>query len=132
MSDKRVTFETAKLASNVGFDWKTGSPDYMVNGNYQGEIGCCISCDSYILAPTQTILQKWLREIHNIDVEPYLILMESNNRELEQDFDCKEYTYKLKHKGISQFVGNAGLKPTYEEALEVGLQEGIKLIPEKQ
>jgi len=35
MSDKRVTFETAKLASNVGFDSKTGSPDYMVNGNEQ-------------------------------------------------------------------------------------------------
>lgn len=131
MSD-RVSFQTAALASKCGFDWETGSPNYMVDGNYKGEVGCCVSCSSYIPAPTQTLLQKWLREVHNIDVEPYLILMESNNRELEQDLDCKEYTYKLKHRGISQFVGNAGIKPSYEQSFEIGLQEALNLIQERQ
>jgi hypothetical protein len=51
------------------------------------------------------------------------------NIEIEQDFDSKEYTYHLKNKGISQFVGNAGVKDSYEEALEVGLQEALKILP---
>lgn len=73
-------------------------------------------------------IQRWLRGVHNIDVEPYLILMTSNNVEIKQDSDTKEYTYSLKHNGISQFVGNSGVKDTYEESLAVGVLEALKLI----
>lgn len=130
MSDTKINFETAKLANDKLFNLETCDCDYMVDGNYVGQAGACISCTTYIKRPTQTMLQKWLREVHNIDVEPYLILMISNRDiEIEQDFDCKQYTYHLKNKGISQFVGNAGVKDSYEEALEIGLQEALKLIP---
>lgn len=128
MSDIKINFETAKLANDKLFNLETGDCDYMVDGKYAGEAGACTSCTTYIKRPTQTMLQKWLREVHNIDVEPYLILM-IKNIEIEQDFDSKEYTYHLKNKGISQFVGNAGVKDSYEEALEVGLQEALKLLP---
>lgn len=154
MEETRITFETAKLAKEKKFDLNVSSffqsNQEIVNEINAAEINSKLYCRSYLPAfklfhnansnteqdwysrPTQGLLQKWLREVHNIDVEPYLILMTKNNDvEVEQDFDCKEYTYKLKHKGISQFVGNAGLKPSYDEAFEVGLQEGLKLISTK-
>jgi hypothetical protein len=151
MEETRITFETAKLAKEKKFDLNVSSffqsNQEIVNEINAAEINSKLYCRSYLPAfklfhnansnteqdwysrPTQGLLQKWLREVHNIDVEPYLILMESNNRELEQDFDVKEYTYKLKDKGISQFVGNDGVKPSYDESFEIGLQEGLKLIP---
>jgi hypothetical protein len=133
MEETRITFETAKLAKEKKFDLNVSSffqsNQEIVNEINAAEINSKLYCRSYLPAfklfhnansnteqdwysrQTQGLLQKWLREVHNIDVEPYLILMESNNRELEQDFDVKEYTYKLKDKGISQFVGNDGVKP---------------------
>lgn len=147
MEEKIVLFETAKLAQEKGFNvaittyynkgkkpYVTTSCDYQSDrdaisnwNNGQGSYPTLaenVECS----APTQTLLQKWLREVHNIDIEPYLILMEKGNREIEQDFNCKEYTYKLKLKGIQQWTSVRGTKPTYEEALEHGLVEALKLI----
>jgi hypothetical protein len=73
-------------------------------------------------APTQSLLQKWLREKHGIHilVEPscekvpkYLLkLYDDNNLD-----ECK-------------FVADYGCLwyDSYEEALEIGLQEALKLI----
>ena len=81
----------------------------------------------HIDAPTQALLQKWLREIYNIDVQSYLITMEYNGRELEI-IEEKEYFYRIYIKGITQFIGNTNYKNKYEAALEEGLQQALKLI----
>jgi hypothetical protein len=142
MKETLITFETSKLAKEKGFFDKNIYGEVRLSQyNFYDDNGVLRKIDEAFEltkdfdlknccnAPTQSLLQKWLREVYNIDVEPYLILMENNNRELEQDFDVKEYTYKLKDKGISQFVGNDGVKPSYDESFEIGLQEGLKLIP---
>ena len=72
---------------------------------------------------TQSLLQKWLREVHNIHIEVNIDILEnwyftaynlSNKR-------CSEIP-EIYEKG-KDFKGT-----TYEEALEIGLQEALKLI----
>jgi len=138
MTDQLISFETAKLAKEKGFDGKCfGGYDTI---RYNHETGCekynthprwlhsdgkyeslsyrtketvNISC---ILAPTQSLLQKWLREKHKIivligfldfsDDDNYFYSLINHPRELQED----EY-YK-----------------TYEEALEQGLYQSLLLI----
>jgi len=123
MEEQLINFETAKLAKEKGFkgvfsnksyspDGKKGDwvHDYDFNarpsvGAYKNQITVC----------TQTILQKWLRDEYNILVFPYLNIQE------------KDYFY------CSIFVKNSdrlqtGDFDTYEEALENGLLEALKLI----
>ena len=70
-------------------------------------------------APTQSLLQKWLREKHKI----VLIIG------YQYEDDLTPYSYWIYKEGeslpINQWVDD--LK-TYEQALELGLQEALKLI----
>ncbi len=78
MKEKLVTFETAKLAKEKGFNipsryyynQKHNKIDYdlheaqVVDGTY---VNSFVNLLDYP-APTQSLLQKWLRERHRIDV----------------------------------------------------------------
>ena len=70
-------------------------------------------------APTQSLLQKWLREQHKI----ILIIG------YQYEYDSTPYSYWIYKEGqsspINQWVDDL---ETYEEALEKGLQEALKLI----
>ena len=107
MEDTRVTFETEKLAKEKGCNLENctcgGYPD-------------CICSDKRI---SQSLLAKWLREQHNIDVwvTPYL------------DDKKKEYNYMIVNRNIDVYDLISGNEyNTYEEAYEIGLQEALKLI----
>lgn len=127
MEDQLITFKTAKLAKEKGFNGSCLCSYNEVQGlehciNYTGEL---YFTQEYIdiakengkisyLAPTQSLLQKWLREKHNMDVliikskhECYDVFVWGETREL---FFPEDYA------------------KTYEEALEKGLQEALKLI----
>lgn len=79
-------------------------------------------------APTQTALSRWLREVHSI----HLLLEESYNVETEQiSYYPVLFPFKDKFKevnGNSRFYLGDVWKNTYEEAIELGLQEALKLI----
>ena len=130
MEDTRVTFETAKLAKEKGFDiptiqyytikgYCTESEGYMTEryaeSNWNNGMGSYptrteeVSCS----APTQSLLAKWLREKHNI----HLIAYKNIN------IDGYDWCY-ITTDGIT----NINSYKTYEEALEAGLQEALKLI----
>lgn len=70
-------------------------------------------------APTQSLLQKWLREKHKI----ILIIG------YQYEYDSTPYSYWIYKEEqslpINQWVDDL---ETYEEALEKGLQEALKLI----
>jgi len=129
LKEEVVSFATAKLAKEKGFwydgrtnDWLSTTLPYHDNGtrpidfSYKGELWS---------APTQTLLQKWLREKWNI-------LVEVNYRTFAVK-GCNGYFYMCsskKYHTMNNYFGKNIFKPfdTYEEALEVGLQQGLKLI----
>lgn len=125
MKEQLIIFETALLAKACGLHtyldianniygynlkWVERAPTYWhVHITFPNE-------DEFLYAPTQSLLQKWLREKHKIHIEieyldevlPYrcIVTTISNNTEV---FISKFHT-------------------KYEEALEEGLIEALKLI----
>jgi len=149
MKEKLITFDTAKLAKEKGFNLKT--PKYYTTENphsYHKDLeGVCIlglmhnntlyqpqeEIDektgipmyrlnpAIVYAPTQSLLQKWLREKHSI-----AILVNFN------DNTTFEFHYFI-HTNISISYSNRicclpTRYKTYEEALENGLVEALKQI----
>ncbi len=76
-------------------------------------------------APTQSLLQKWLREIYRIDV--IILPNTSSNDVFLSIIPSKTYSNFL-WKDLESMDTISNNYKTYEEALEVGLQEGLKLI----
>lgn len=129
MQDQIVSFQIASLAKDLGFNWETFDsyskgilkPNTLhINHNFNSDL----IFKGRISAPTQSLLQKWLREVHNIHVcaNPLnnngnnweyrmcnIILIEDSNLDYDSSFENK-------------------LFPTYEQALEDGLSIALKLI----
>lgn len=139
MEDQLISFETAKLAKEKGFaigsKFYYGGHGWNVGDLVQSGITTCINgtngyFEGVCEAPTQSLLQKWLREKYNLHIEVKV-----------QDF-VQDPIYYWSIFG-SRIVGFAeGLLrcklnssettvkeyKTYEEALEVALLESLKLI----
>lgn len=71
-------------------------------------------------APTQGLLQKWLREVHNI----YLTVIPVGG----SGYELRYWYYSIL--GVNCKDGQHGINrfQTYEEALEVGLLKALKLV----
>ena len=81
--------------------------------------------DAYEYSNILNTVQKWLREVHNIEVEVY--------REVDFADECYYNTYcvdvfnnKLSFQSKDSIFTER--IDTYEQALETGLLEGLKLI----
>lgn len=132
MKDELISFETAKLAKEKGFneDVRHFHPEWddlgveLFDCTSQG-MGEWLSDDptsvlgygEVVPVCTQSLLQRWLRDNYNIDVLPYL---ENVNRE-------EMYKVNVSHKTKAIFPYVECFEHfTYEEALEVGLRETLK------
>ena len=111
MKEELVSFKTAKLAKEKGFDeicsYLYENSKVIVYTTHKNS-GLNKHFDWYSAA-TQSLLQKWLREAHEIFVS------------VDVNFNVKIYYKDELHNEIFNFN-------SYEEALEKGLQEGLKLI----
>jgi len=125
MREEFINFETAKLAKEKGFEFK-------VTWNYILGFKNNIERDKYL--PTQSLLQKWLREVHNIYVSSFPYQDYSDNW---KPIDLMYYYSIIDlNKFIKQDINNGTIGElgsdinfkTYEEALEAGLQEALKKI----
>ena len=73
ITEDYVSFETAKLLKEKGFDESTNC-QYPVGGIYYGEVGEYDTTDisrnpeNYIPAPTLQMAMKWLREVYGLFV----------------------------------------------------------------
>lgn len=133
MEDTKITFETAKLAKEKGFNglcydafnskgnlYSNGWCEYL----YDNEVGTPFWSDVLmsqdILAPTQSLLAKWLREEYNLHINICSLSMNCFSFMLE----------KLNDTGTTLCGGHLGKinYKSYEEANEIGLQEALKLI----
>jgi hypothetical protein len=148
MKEDLIEFETAKLAKKKGFEailysyYESNSKELIQNHvtirrTFKSETGTPYgqntkedyeailsdidnSLDEFILAPTQSLLQKWLREKHNI-----IVLLEPVLGFSHIEFSMSIYTKKNIF-SLTKF--HVSSNKTYEEALEAGLIEGLKLI----
>lgn len=172
MKEEPITLPTAKLAKDKAFDWPvedfyptrgnfpTNSEGYqterIVSSNWNdGQGNYPTRADEVICsAPSQSLLQKWIREKYNIDIVVipesnviqekyywYMIFMGGKEvydwqkrfgdilTKAEQDIEGDHLNDELFNKFL--YEDNFAFK-TYEEALEFALQEVLKLIPNKE
>ena len=128
MKEDFITFETAKLAKEKGFNYNCYC-GYDKNGETYRPHYWEMSCDTNMLviresdldedviclAPTQSLLQRWLRVEHKLDVIVSVVYTGDGKR-----YHCDLFT--------TYMSSLPSIFDTYEEALEEGLQEALKLI----
>ena len=114
MKEELITFETAKLAKEKGFERAIkNTPRYEADGT----ISTSGFWDYNLAAPTQSLLQRWLRENMNINVlvvnyyDKFSCVMKTTNDHHRDGYSIKSI-----------------LTDTYEKALEAGLLEALKMI----
>ena len=118
LKEKLISFETAILAKEKGFHISSRGEGMGKRVFINGElVNAIFSSKNHIHAPTQSLLQKWLREVHEISIK---IDDYYTNSRVRFDYNVCELG--------SQEDNPVGIFETYEEALEIGLQEALKLI----
>lgn len=126
MTEELVTLETAKLLKEKGFVWKCehiiGCNKVITKYDLPQSMSCCTEIDDEpveFLCPTLYIAQKWLRETKDLHIGIcyshklfwYYEIMSVSNHVLVGLANRPSIHYN-----------------TYEEALEAGLVECLKLI----
>lgn len=135
MKEQLVSFETAKLAKELGFNWKVRTyyghacnphiaydkEDYSIPVDFNND-------DNYkdlISAPTQSLLNKWIRDVHKHYIEinvSSIVPYDYGKYFVRNIFDINTRSDNLllciKH-------------GTYEKALEYGLHCALNLIKAK-
>lgn len=124
MEEQLIIFKTAKLAKKKG---------YINHDCKQYDIKGLSAIKGYVnnptAAPTQSLLQKWLREVHNIYVESYHDLTSDGTKiQFYTSWGFLQQKDKNRNKNVNGWYDEYNDWKTYEEALEVGLIEGLKLI----
>ena len=120
IEEQYVSFETAKLAKEKGFDIPCRR--FFKDKNISGVCRILINSNAIVgeySQPTQSLLARWLREAYKIIVT------------VTFNYNTKLFTY---------FIGNyehpisksAKEYSTYEEAFEAGLQEALKQIESEE
>lgn len=120
MKELLITFETATLAKEKGFEIKTKHwyDQIEVLNPVRGPRGA-MCYDNVGYAPTQSLLQKWLREVHKLIVNVGYVW----------EYDSTPYTFFIYNEGHSSPINSWVHDYTsYEQALEKGLQEALKEI----
>ena len=121
MEEQLIEFDTAKLAQEKGFDLK----EPCTCGGYPDCICKIVRADNHIYQPTQSLLQRWLREVHSIEFD-IIVTKIGENRKSYDIFiiDTSKVEVKQNKKVLYSFFNFKN----YEEVLELGLQEALKLI----
>lgn len=119
ITDDYVSFETAKLLKEAGFDWpcekwfelKDGTP---IEWGADARCNWNVSKDDFS-RPTLSLAAKWLREENNIYVE------------VIRKFTFWQFSL-INLNPVCIIKLTAGSFNTYEEALEEGLKEALERI----
>lgn len=130
MKDELVSFETAKLAKEKGFDELAqiiyyDPPKLDRSGHYiKAGPGYARKYNYYTFRPkdgserihgtTQSLLQRWLREVHKIDI-------------VIEGLSTNQYMVTIQKLVYNNKPRLVGFK-SYEEALEAGLKQALELV----
>lgn len=141
MKEELISFETAKLLKEKGFDLETlhfyTKPNSKMFGIdehgrtysiknipkklYTSGEECALRSENIYPAPTQSLLQKWLRKVKEIHLS---VWFNSLSKKYRLEAPNQEINTTLQGNFIREF-------DSYEEALEAGLIEALKLIKNK-
>ena len=121
MTEQLVSFKIARLAEEKGFNIECEKYYNTENQLWTYTWGDEGLYPEAVFAPTQSLLQKWLREKHRIDIDITRCTIQNNNNGVGYQYEFNE---NKGEDGGSCFT----VFDTYEEALEKGLQEALKLI----
>lgn len=134
MKEQLINFETAKLAKEKGFNipskYSINKEAYENSSEWTGQdftVEDMLEAkgntgEEYFLRPTQSLLQKWLREVYNLHFE--LMPIFSKHPIIPNGWIVSKFgiTSNMQNK-------NAGIvNETYEKALEEGLQKCLELL----
>ncbi len=122
MEEQKVSYPVAKLAKKLGFDLEQpffyGRMFPMVD--FQNLLPADKSevADFSAWAPTQSLLQRWLREKHGLHIE------------LHSPFGAHTtWSFSIyRHPDFSGCQTEDGRYNSYEEALEAGLKDALSMV----
>jgi len=110
--EQLISFKTAKMAKDNGFNWMHS--DFYIDKKANGVF-------TVLLCVPQGLLQRWLRDNHSIEmsIKPFFETLPVPKRTYVCD------AIEIERTG---HVIKSHRCDTYEDALEEGLQNGLKLI----
>lgn len=129
ITEDYVSFETAKLLKENGFDWECRA--FYVKSkecgielfhakepyNYNNNVHPCTS------APTLQMAMKWLREVHNLVIEPYRTACGYLYTISSIPYGSNRYDNGEEFNGDDE---NSGQWTTWEKACEDGIMYCLK------
>lgn len=129
IEESYVSFDTAKLLKEAGFDvpcfnqytergtiWHYDCPENFNKSQ------CETSC------PTQALAARWLREVNGIHVSSNIFMDSANDADGKTVDEWTFWSYDLFDNSGRIIEESDDRYDSYEQALEAGLQEAIKLI----
>ena len=129
ITEHLISFDTAKLAKKYhvdleSYDFYTHRGDMCHSEKFENQSIYYGSYGAY----TQSLLQKWFREVHDIHV-----IISPPHFEANGDISYNHFLYSRSEEetGKNIYVADFsmyGRKGTYEDSLEEGLQEAFKYI----
>lgn len=141
IEESYVSFETAKMLKETGFDVPCRGI-YRTNRTGDHEFNECaylnrkddLSWDSNdgfqdeYLAPTQALAARWLREVNGIHVASNIFMDSANDADGKTVDEWTFWSFDLFDNSGRIIEERDDRYDSYEEALEAGLREAIKLI----
>ncbi len=153
MMEQLIQFETAKLAREKGFNYKTYN--FTVNADYKKQVFLCFDMNraAYPLEatdwnnfekggekgntsiPTQSQLQTWLREVHDIRICINFDYINASHfaytyriiYNILEGKGGKKYSWEF-YEEINSLINQMTWYNKYEDCLEQALLKGLKLI----
>lgn len=127
MKDVFVSLETAILAKSKGFNWETNRYFDSDRYDFSDDSENWNQYEDYYSCPTQSLLAKWLRDVHGIHLVIIPVVTMGYTFKLlkvwKKDFNPELEIETPPYKEVNAYDYN-----DYEEALEEGLKEALKLV----
>lgn len=128
IEESYVSFDTARMLKEAGFDEVCRSAYYATgNSAVMHERNSMLS-PGYISRPTQALAARWLHEVHGIHVSSNIFMDSANDADGKTVDEWTFWSFDLFDNSGRIIEESDDRYDSYEEALEAGLQEAIKLI----
>lgn len=114
--------EVAELAFHLGFNWKTDNDYYYVEGESMPKYFQYVTKkEQLVLIPQQYLLQKWLRELHDLHIIINCYLKDGTSH----------FDYIIQELQTFKQIVHAGDSGSYEETLEYAINRCLLIVKDK-